>query len=81
MLRCLVRAFSICLLLLLVLIGAGVAASWRCDLQARLPPPSAQPQERKTVTAGVKGYYRHEDDSYLSYPEWYIVWSYRSFHR
>ena len=39
--------------------------------------PTAQPQDRKIATAGINGYSRPEDDTYLSYPEWYIVWSYQ----
>jgi hypothetical protein len=59
------------------LIVIGVASGWRCDLKAQLPAPVPQPQERKAETAGIKDYARPEDDAYLSYPEWYIVWSYQ----
>ena len=37
----------------------------------------AQPEQRKAAVAGIKDYSRPEDDAYLSYPEWYIVWSYQ----
>lgn len=33
--------------------------------------------DRKAATANIKDYARPEDDTYLSYPEWYIVWSYQ----
>ncbi len=66
-----------CLVLLLIFIGAEIAISWRCDLQGQIRPPRPQPQERKAATAGIKDYSRPEDDAYLSYPEWYIVWSYQ----
>lgn len=32
---------------------------------------------RKTVTAPIKDYARPEESTYLTYPEWYIVWSYQ----
>jgi len=63
--------------LLLVCIGAEIAAGWRCDLQGQIHPRVPEPQERKTATASIKDYVRPEDDTYLSYPEWYIVWSYQ----
>jgi hypothetical protein len=74
------RLVGLCLLsflLLLVLIGVEAASSWYCDLQGEIHPPVPQPQKRKALTAGIKDYGRPEDDTYLSYPEWYIVWSYQ----
>src|ERR1051326_385793 len=32
---------------------------------------------RRKVTADIKDYARTEDSTYLTYPEWYIVWSYQ----
>ena len=52
-------------------------SGWRCDLQGEIHPPLARPAERKSATADIKDYSRPEDDTYLSYPEWYIVWSYQ----
>jgi len=75
--RCLVWFFLIFFLAVLVTIGAEVVAGWRCNLQGQIPAPVAQPQERKAATSGIKDYARPEDDTYLSYPEWYIVWSYQ----
>ena len=37
----------------------------------------AATQRRTAVTAGIADYARPEDETYLSYPEWYIVWSYQ----
>jgi hypothetical protein len=62
---------------LLVFIGIEVATAWHCDLQSQIPPPVPQLQDRREVTANIKEYLRPEDDTYLSYPEWYIVWSYQ----
>ena len=50
---------------------------WRCDIKGQIASPQAQPPERQTAVAGIAGYMRPEDDTYLSYPEWYIVWSYQ----
>lgn len=63
--------------MLLVLIVSEIALGWNCDLQGQIPSPVPQPQDRKAATAGFKEYARPEDDTYLSYPEWYIVWSYQ----
>ena len=76
-LRPLAAFLLVCCLLLFILIGVEVAISWRCDLQGQIHPPTARPQERNAATAGIKDYSRPEDDTYLSYPEWYIVWSYQ----
>jgi hypothetical protein len=73
----LVRFFLACFLLLLVFIAAEIATSWRCELQGQTYSPTPQQQERRAATAGIKDYSRPEDDTYLSYPEWYIVWSYQ----
>jgi hypothetical protein len=63
--------------LLLIVIAAEIAIGWRCNLQGELLPPVPSPPERKAATAGIKDYARPEDDTLLSYPEWYIVWSYQ----
>lgn len=62
---------------LLVFIGIEVATAWHCDLQSQISPSAPQLQERKKATANINDYLRAEDDTYLSYPEWYIVWSYQ----
>src|SRR5690349_15685597 len=38
---------------------------------------SSRPEERSKATADIKDYARPEGDTYLTYPEWYIVWSYQ----
>jgi len=73
----LIRCALVCLGGLLVLIAFEVIAGWRCDLQGQIPAPVAQPEQSKAMVAGIKDYSRPEDDTYLSYPEWYIVWSYQ----
>jgi hypothetical protein len=76
-LRHVIRFLLVCFVALLTLICIEIAVSWRCDLHGQIPLPRAEPQERKAATAGIKNYARPEDDTYLSYPEWYIVWSYQ----
>jgi len=41
------------------------------------PPVSQAAEARKKETAGIKDYARPEESTYLTYPEWYIVWSYQ----
>jgi hypothetical protein len=67
----------VCLGVLLLVIAVEVVSGWRCDLQGQIPPPVPQPEQRRAAVAGIKDYARPEDDAYLSYPEWYIVWSYQ----
>jgi hypothetical protein len=50
----------------------------RCSSTALLPKPlSAAAQQRRAITAGIKDYARPEEDTFITYPEWYIVWSYQ----
>ena len=76
LLRNILRIVATAFLLLLVVISAEVVAGWRCKLQGEISP-IAQPPERRAVTSGITDYSRPEDDTFLSYPEWYIVWSYQ----
>jgi hypothetical protein len=66
--------------LTLILLGA-IAAVWftaRCPAKDTAPKVvSAAAKERQKVTADIKDYARPEDDTYLTYAEWYIVWSYQ----
>jgi hypothetical protein len=76
-LRRFIRFCLICFSLLLLLIAIEAIAGWRCPLESQIPAPLPQPEERKTVTVDIKDYSRPEIDTYLSLPEWYIVWSYQ----
>jgi hypothetical protein len=64
----------------LVILGA-IAAGWftvHCparDSTPKVVSPGAK--ERQKLTADIKDYTRPEDDTYLTYAEWYIVWSYQ----
>src|SRR5258708_37000949 len=72
-----IRLALVSLGLLVLSIAVEVVSGWRCDLQGQIPVPVPQPEQRKAAVAGIKDYSRPEDDAYLSYPEWYIVWSYQ----
>lgn len=71
------RGAAACFALLLIIILTEVVTGWRCELRGRIHPPQSQPAERQAATAGIPNYARAEDDTFLSYPEWYIVWSYQ----
>jgi hypothetical protein len=77
MMRRPVPLFFACLGLVMLAIAIEIAIGWHCDLQGQIHPHIAPPQERRQATADIQGYSRPEDDTYLSYPEWYIVWSYQ----
>jgi len=64
-----------CFLLLLILVE--VAAGWRCPQREEIPAPVSQSKDRHAVVGGIKDYFRPEEETYLSVPEWYIVWSYQ----
>jgi hypothetical protein len=75
--RRVVRFFLSCFCLLLLLITVEAIAGWRCDLKEQIPTPVPSPKERQAAVHGIKDYSRPEVDTYLSLPEWYIVWSYQ----
>ncbi len=62
------------LLVLLLVIASEIAIGWRCQLDGRLLSSEITTAR---ITPTIKDYSRPEDDTFLSYPEWYIVWSYQ----
>jgi hypothetical protein len=60
-----------------VVIALEIVTGWRCDLRGQTRSPLPQLAEQRALSAGIKDYSRPEDDTFLSYPEWYIVWSYQ----
>lgn len=76
-LRRLLKIFLLCFAVLLVTIAIFVVTSWRCDLRGELSAPVSAGAAKNSVAAKIKDYIRPEDDAYLGYPEWYIVWSYQ----
>jgi hypothetical protein len=72
------RRVALFLLLLFGVFALGVIVFLiRCHAPA-LPPKiiSAAAIERHKLTADIKDYARPEEDTFWTYPEWYIVWSY-----
>ena|ERR1022692_1758503 len=39
--------------------------------------PTPEASRQRPESAGIPGYFRTEDDTFLTYPEWFIVWSYQ----
>ena len=72
---------KVLLVLLLAWVGVGVLTVSVVELRCRGASARAEsrprPLERALLTADLPEYARPEDDTYLSYPEWYIVWSYQ----
>ena len=64
------------LILLIILLIPLVRAGIECRYFSRdTPPPEAVSVERQAVTAGLSNYRRSEEQTYLTLPEWYIVYS------
>ena len=61
---------------LLVMVALAVPAwfigSYCFSVRSR---PAERSAELQRVTADVKGYFRNESSTYLTLPEWYIVYS------
>lgn len=76
-LRRILRAIAAFFALLLLVILCEIGFGWRCNLQGQIRAPIPQFPNRKALTADIHDYARPEDDTFLSYPEWYIVWSYQ----
>src|SRR4051794_32657208 len=72
------RALRTVVALLALFVLAAVLFAFHCSSR---PAPrktiSAAALERRKITSGIKDYARPEIGTYLSYPEWYIVWSYQ----
>ena len=49
-----------------------------CRTKPLLFQPTSEPIRRPAQAAGIKDYVRPEVDTFYTYPEWYIVWSYQA---
>lgn len=69
-----------CLFLLLACVCLFVIAAILFTANCRSLKAQFQPHAhgaKRSPLAGISGYARPEDDTFLTYPEWYIVWSYQ----
>jgi hypothetical protein len=63
------------LILLCVIIAPLVGVAVECRIFAGDPPAAKQPENNASETEGLDNYARLEDQTYLTLPEWYIVYS------
>lgn len=83
MLRFRVRKTLVRLLLLLgvaiTLLVAGIVIFLMCSRPiALLFQPTPESIRHSSATAGIPNYLRDEVDTFYTFPEWYIVWSYQA---
>ena len=57
-------------------VGVVIFAA-RCRSMPVAFQPTPESARHRPETAGIDGYFRAEDDTFLTYPEWFIVWSYQ----
>ncbi len=78
-LRRLIRWMVRLVLLATALLAIAVTAFWFHCSGAKQQPRESTPDERARlkITKEIKNYARPEEDTFLTYPEWYIVWSYQ----
>ncbi|HLK63377.1 MAG TPA: hypothetical protein VKU19_08055 [Bryobacteraceae bacterium] len=60
----------------LFVIGAVVFTA-KCKSVPVAFQPTPETSRHRPETAGIAGYLRGEDETFLTYPEWFIVWSYQ----
>ena len=72
------RALQLALLVFCAFVVGVVVFLFRCHGPSAPPKIlSAAAIERQKITRDIKDYARPEEDTYWTYPEWYIVWSYQ----
>jgi hypothetical protein len=60
----------------LFVVGAAIFAA-KCTKVPVHFEPTPEAARQRPENAGIPGYFRTEDDTFLTYPEWFIVWSYQ----
>ena len=63
---------SVCLFVIAAVVFAAHCRAVKTQFRPHVTPARQDP-----ATATLSGYARPEDDTFLTYPEWYIVWSYQ----
>lgn len=72
------RVFPFLLAVFGVLVLSVVLFTARCrSVQSQFRRIREASNERKKITGAIENYARPEESSYLTYPEWYIVYSYQ----
>src|SRR5690348_252942 len=61
-----------------IAVMAAIIFSFRCRNAVLSFQPSTYSEQRPRQAAGIANYSRPEQDTFYSYPEWYIVWSYQA---
>jgi len=64
----------------LVILGlaAVIVFTFHCRRRQPLFSPTPEALQHPDQAAGIPHYSRPEVDTFYTYPEWYIVWSYQS---
>jgi hypothetical protein len=62
----------------LVLLAAVLVFIWRSRPIPLSFPPTAEAARHPSQAEGIAHYDRPEEDTFYTYPEWYIVWSYQA---
>ena len=61
-----------------IVVISAIIFSFRCRNSVLAFQPSTYSQQHPQQAAGIANYSRPEEDTFYSYPEWYIVWSYQA---
>lgn len=76
------RVFRWAIRAILAIVAVGIIAaivfSFRCRAPGLRFQPSSESERHPEQANGVAHYTRPEEDTFYSYPEWYIVWSYQA---
>jgi hypothetical protein len=77
-LKWLLRLLKLAAGLALLLLVAVVVFIWRSRPIPLAFPPTAEAARHPPEAEGIANYDRPEQDTFYTYPEWYIVWSYQA---
>ena len=72
------RILQLVVVVICLFVAGMIYFSFHCKATRKDPKQLSQAAAaRKKVTADLRDYARTEESTYLTYPEWYIVWSYQ----
>jgi hypothetical protein len=75
--KVLIRLVFVVLAGVALFVIAAIVFAAHCQPVKTQFQPQLTDAKQDPLTADVSGYARPEDDTFLTYPEWYIVWSYQ----